>query len=94
VDNLVRITQGALQVEDKPTRVTFKGTSLPQLAAILDEIVASRGACTLGRLPSVTFDPVESHGDLALVLCSSGSTGLPKGVALSHLNVVTALRDR
>ena len=41
--------------------------------------------CDGNRVPSVFIDP----NDTALLLYSSGTTGMPKGVMLTHRNLVT-----
>ncbi len=41
-----------------------------------------------GRQPEVRIDP---HADLAVLAYSSGTTGLPKGVMLTHHNLVATL---
>jgi acyl-CoA synthetase (AMP-forming)/AMP-acid ligase II len=41
-----------------------------------------------GSEPAVAIDPRE---DIVVILCSSGTTGLPKGVQLTHFNVVAAV---
>ena len=40
-----------------------------------------------GPLPDVAIDP---RRDVAAILCSSGTTGLPKGAQLTHLNLVAS----
>lgn len=42
---------------------------------------------TGGPAPCVAIDP---HEDVVVILCSSGTTGLPKGVQLTHFNVIAA----
>ncbi|XP_063233889.1 luciferin 4-monooxygenase-like [Bacillus rossius redtenbacheri] len=46
-----------------------------------------------GPLPPPVFQAVPVHPDqhVAAVLCSSGTTGLPKGVMLSALNIITCV---
>jgi hypothetical protein len=51
------------------------------------DLLADDGKC----FPSdVTIDP---HEDIVILPYSSGTTGLPKGVMLSHFNVVANLRQ-
>lgn len=35
--------------------------------------------------------PTNIHDTVALILCSSGTTGLPKGVQLTQFNILTAV---
>jgi hybrid polyketide synthase/nonribosomal peptide synthetase FtdB len=47
----------------------------------------------LERLPAVPLPPVQRPSDLAYVLFTSGSTGLPKGVMIEHRGAVNTIAD-
>jgi len=62
---------------------------LPGVAALVsfaDALAASRDGTALGPQPGI-------DQDLAAIIYTSGSTGEPKGVMLSHLNMVSALES-
>ena len=67
--------------------------------ALADEIRQSAGLLNLDNLPVETFNRISSNppdhdwhdnqpDDLALLMLTSGSTGMPKGVKLNHRNLV------
>lgn len=52
------------------------------------KLISYDDVCTLGKLYPKEPAPKPSKDDLALIMYTSGSTGMPKGVMLSHKNLV------
>lgn len=39
----------------------------------------------------IKVQPVDIHKHMAVILCSSGTTGLPKGVQITHFNLLASI---
>ena len=103
-----RLAAGELDyvINDSGATVLFAGSDLlPAVAAIRDRLPHVREVITVGG-PSDSYEPFlgaarpvpgrhaeVSDEDLWLVMYSSGTTGRPKGVMLSHRNIVAHTRN-
>jgi amino acid adenylation domain-containing protein len=79
-----------------PVLLTESGVSdrLPRFDGVVLQVDDRE---SLGAAPDVGPDPVNEPDDLVYVMYTSGSTGLPKGVAVTHRNLAayaTGILDR
>ena len=78
----------ARQIAECGTKVVVTHAGLAdRLPSGIGTVALDREAGTLGSLPDGPLDVVGSASQLAYVLFTSGSTGVPKGVAVTHANV-------
>ncbi|EDS42049.1 4-coumarate-CoA ligase 3 [Culex quinquefasciatus] len=79
----------ALAVKDKPLVYVFESGEMDCVKRVEDLLKVT------GR--ELFFVPPylgDSHQLIAMILCSSGTTGLPKGVCLSHAHLITIYGNR
>ena len=84
--SLLRVVQEALPAEG-PVRTCIVAGGAAPAAAAGTEFVRFERACAEG---GTAMSPGTIDQDLASIIYTSGSTGEPKGVMLTHLNMVTA----
>jgi long-chain acyl-CoA synthetase len=87
------IRNAAQSCESISDIVFFQGASSPQSALTLAEL-EQRGRELATTEPAVTGERGQARpDDLATIIYTSGTTGEPKGVMLSHANMVSNLID-
>ena len=68
--------------------VVTAGALADRLPPTADVVSLDRDAATLAALSPANLEPLATAESLAYVLYTSGSTGIPKGVGVTHANIV------
>ncbi len=85
---------GQASVEVSPLVVVLDAEALPDTPGLREAVPGGRLFCAadLARLSGAPVPPRNREEDLAYILFTSGTTGKPKGVMLSHRAVMSVLR--
>ena len=84
-------TAAVVLLADRTTQARARRTGIPVI--VLDDHPSDHPGDHLSKRPDAPAVAVHP-GQLAYVMYTSGSTGVPKGVAVSHRNIVSLAADR
>jgi acyl-CoA synthetase (AMP-forming)/AMP-acid ligase II len=80
------IPQSNVYIIDLPEKI-LKGATVPSKFKTVDKLVAE--GSVMEAIPKVEFAPGQGASQVAFLCSSSGTSGLPKNVMISHRNVIS-----